>query len=969
MKSLILLCLVWVVTTGISLCQSQEEFEQGVMDFYVNTADTLGNSQRAMALFEALEANVSLQEYGNYIMLSQVFEKFVMDEKMVLKCTERAQEVINAVVAASSPTEVNSGSDPADIWQNKYYGALFTTTDPNNARNAFQFLEKHPELHNFNNFAYVGYAFERNKDFENAQKAYKKALLFINDDTSEYYPYSYYTNFLSRTGRYLEAETYIRKIEALTEKAGDLIKLSYMSDGFTTRAVYSLHIGDYQEYAKNSSRMYDYFSANYGNSVPCFDYQMPKFAVAGFASEVLHEKEKATAFYAKYDSTHQAWIHCHNQAYPDNSQYPLYMLPLYMSKIGKSEASKEQREANIQEVLTHYSSYADYADISVHHHKATHLAFLRYDKYQEVFLPIINRIERTKDFSESTLPLSNYAYFTMRDRLLNDSFSTYQRLYKINLEWLNDLFITFGEKAFVTYYNARLKQGYDNFHSYVKITKQQQHATYPEATEMAYDNLLLTKSIAFKGSVKRKRAFLKSNDKEVQELYNKWLNKKQQLIHRYQIIQNPNATEYEKQGIGDLTQLQTEVIRLENELANKAQNFHEHLKIERPKWKKVRNQLKEGEAAIEMVRFQWRDQVYYSDSAYYAAYIIKKDSPYPEVVYLTASAAQLDDRYYKNYKNSIRLKIEDGASYKAYWEPLKPALEGIKKVYFSPDGIYHLINLPSLQNPETGGFILDEVNIQYLTSTGDLRAEDKAIKPATAVLIGRPTYEVEGTLTATATTRSFVNNFRGGEIDDLPGTEEEVKAIARHLEAYQVNTTTYLKDEATEEVMYTLKDPDILHIATHGYWSGLDYTATQEYRMFNAMVNSGLLLSGVVNYYSSENLAYTHDGVLTAYEAQHLNLENTALVVLSACETGLGHLDAGEGVYGLQRAFRSAGAKSMILSLWKVDDAATSDFMIMFYENLMTMDNKSQAFYTTQIKMKEKYQQPYYWGAFVLVGE
>lgn len=189
------------------------------------------------------------------------------------------------------------------------------------------------------------------------------------------------------------------------------------------------------------------------------------------------------------------------------------------------------------------------------------------------------------------------------------------------------------------------------------------------------------------------------------------------------------------------------------------------------------------------------------------------------------------------------------------------------------------------------------------------------------------------------------------------------------MDQHKLPSIDYLKADATEDKFYKLHSPAILHIATHGYWSPAGDNATEGYRVFNAMANSGLLLSGVVNYYSSGQFPDTYDGILTAYEAQNLDLANTSLVILSACETSLGYLDAGEGVYGLQRAFRAAGAKNIMTSLWKVDDNATRDFMIAFYDKYLETKDQAAAFLFAQKTIKEKYIHPYYWGAFVMTGE
>ncbi|TAF31072.1 MAG: CHAT domain-containing protein, partial [Cytophagales bacterium] len=132
---------------------------------------------------------------------------------------------------------------------------------------------------------------------------------------------------------------------------------------------------------------------------------------------------------------------------------------------------------------------------------------------------------------------------------------------------------------------------------------------------------------------------------------------------------------------------------------------------------------------------------------------------------------------------------------------------------------------------------------------------------------------------------------------------------------------------------------------------------------------SGLLLAGCSNYAKAEEKPQTEDGILTALEAANLELDETDLVVLSACETGLGDVKAGEGVYGLQRAFRVAGAKSILISLWKVDDAATQKLMTSFYKNLSKLGNARLAFKAAQKEIRKEYPDPYFWGAFVLVGE
>ena len=955
--------------------QSQEDFDSKLSDVYANATDKKKALSIAKEAYNMLERKKELQTYTNYYMLKNIFENNAPDSLLAKNCSEKATKAMNLMVGVTPTTGTpDTANNPFNQWYYVIYPGLFTNKDPQNAEKALDFINRNPEYKKGDSYYYIAYSFERKGDFHKAKENYEKAMSMESTDINAYHTYLFYINFLSKSGDYLKAEEYMQKVERLSQTGGEMFRDSYKAELMGARVVYYLSIGDYQSYVDASLKNYEYSGSVWKKNNPglCDPYPAYPLMASGFGKEMMKDYAAAEKLYKSRDSANYIWVNCYNKTYPNSKYPPISIYPILMAKRGRQKLLPKPLSFYIKETEDHYNSYSQYADFNVKYMKATQLAFLGSPNYPELFKPLMEQVKNNRNFSESTQPFSNYGYFTMRDHKIDEAKKTYDDLFTLNIGWINDIIFSFGEKAFVTYYNAKLKEGYENYHSFVKLAKEKQPAIYPDLAGQDYNNLLFTKSISLKGTEKRKEAFLNANDPTITKLYEQWIEKKQQLLRQYMKTDEPTGIDTtNKINKEELKRMQDEVNHLENELTTKARDFKKYLKLIPPDWKAVRDRLKEGEAAIEMIRFQWRDQLYYSDTSYYAAYIITKNSQYPEVVYLPDAAPDLDDKYYKTYKNNIKLKLEDKESYNHFWKPIKEQLKGIRKVYFSPDGIYHLINIATLKNQESGQFLLDEIDLQYTTSSIDIsnKAPDKEIR--TAVLMGRPSYKTGTTSTipvADGKTRSLVNNFKNNNIADLPGTEEEILMIKKEMEQSKLGVKYYLKEEATEDKIYKLHSPGILHIATHGFWSPAGSTATDGYRTFNAMVNSGLLLSGVVNYYSSSVYPNTYDGILTAYEAQNLDLENTSLVILSACETSLGYLDAGEGVYGLQRAFRAAGAGSIMTSLWKVDDAATKDFMIQFYQQYLKTKDKNAAFIAAQKAAKEKYKHPYFWGAFVMVG-
>jgi len=392
--------------------------------------------------------------------------------------------------------------------------------------------------------------------------------------------------------------------------------------------------------------------------------------------------------------------------------------------------------------------------------------------------------------------------------------------------------------------------------------------------------------------------------------------------------------------------------------------------------------LKDGEAAVEIMRLSTGDT---TNTIHYIAMIVtNKMKDHPEVIMLGTET--LEKKYLPYYQNSIKAHIIDTISYVQFWKPVQQKLESLKvnRIYLAADGVYHKVNINTLYDTDTKTYSLDKVKVNYVTSCADI-LQAGVLKPTkTALLVGNPLY---GKVERDAEKRGTVFAL-------LPGTETEIVAVSKLMTDNRWKVETYLQGAAKEGVIKKAQSPDVLHIATHGFFVGETYAEkinvkneniqrTSNYEEFSGsdkmilqndrMLRSGLIFAGandmLLETPDMSNIMKNDDGYLTAFEASSLNLSNTQLVVLSACSTGLGDAVAYEGVFGLQRAFRLAGARNIMMSLWEVSDEATSELMIAFYKEWFRTGNLTESFATAQQQLRKKYVHPYYWGSFVLVGK
>ena len=476
--------------------------------------------------------------------------------------------------------------------------------------------------------------------------------------------------------------------------------------------------------------------------------------------------------------------------------------------------------------------------------------------------------------------------------------------------------------------------------------------------ENGYNGALMAKGLLLNSEMELGTLLKESGDEEVAGIYNDLKNLRLQINKLYEmpVAERPlDADSLERAAQG-----------LERQLVQRSKVYGDYTANLVIDWEQVRQRLGSGEMAVEFVSFPLRN-----DSVMYAAYCLRKDMPSPKMVPL------FEERQLTSIDKGLYLS--SNALYNLIWKPLEDEMEGVTTVYFAPSG--ELYNLPVENLPVDGStYNSDLRSYRRLSSTRQLALRRDGVEVAEAAVYGGLKYDTD-TVTLANDSRKYRTaepvqwssravadslNLRGG-IYELPATKIEAEEIDKALETAQIDTRLYTDTIGTEASFKALSGSGVnaLHIATHGfYWTereavqldglaflGADMPAAV--KEDKALTRSGLLLAGANTALKGLPLPEgVEDGVLTAKEIAGMDLRRLDLVALSACQTGLGEI-TGDGVFGLQRGFKKAGANTLLMSLWKVDDTATQLLMTQFYKNLLAGMGKYEALAAAQKYLRE----------------
>ena len=486
-----------------------------------------------------------------------------------------------------------------------------------------------------------------------------------------------------------------------------------------------------------------------------------------------------------------------------------------------------------------------------------------------------------------------------------------------------------------------------------------------------------------------------TKDKKLKAKIDDLVNSKRYLAKLYQTL--PKSKE-KKSWQKNIKTAEEKISKLTNDISSKASIFKEQQGLKSITYKDITSHLKKNELYIDYAKVGGYYYLFSLDSKENIAFVqIDKTSTkkidklvksFREDINTIVKSKNLSDEKLKILTQSSKEKLSQLYEL-VIKKPLGETIKDKTSLIISPDGAllllpfealfdkkdnktrdfnFLLLSFEALFDKEKGKYFIEEKEIRYIPSGKELvrlykYSKDKVNKKERAVIFANPNFN---TKLASLTRESIAitpNTNRSGiieplfrmEFTPLPGTKAEAKAIKATFPKGSI--TEYLQEEATEANLIKVKEPNILHIATHGFFIN-DNTIP------NPMLKSGIALTGAN---ISRKLGKSN-GIVTALKLSGLDLKGTDLVVLSACETGVVDTNSTDSVSGLSKAFIQAGAKDIVMSLWSVDDQATKELMTSFYQEMKQNKNYAKALKAAKLKMITENRHPFYWGSFVVSG-
>jgi CHAT domain-containing protein/Flp pilus assembly protein TadD len=577
--------------------------------------------------------------------------------------------------------------------------------------------------------------------------------------------------------------------------------------------------------------------------------------------------------------------------------------------------------------------------------------YYRYSERYTEALPLLEKAVRIREQAlGSDHPLlaqvqEDIAILYWKTKDFGKAYPLYKQVMEKSMDFINSYFPPMSESEKSKYWDL-LSPRFQRFFNFALDVS----AINKEALTDMFEYRLATKGLLLHSTKKIMQSILNSGNEQLLNDYRDWIDGKEQLARLYAF----SKEELQEQGL-NLDSLQRAVNQKEKKLSESSKDFSKFIFTSKPRFTDVQAKLKTDEALVEIIRLRTFEQIF-TDSSRYIAMVVSKGNNQPRVVYMN-NGYDMEKKIFKGYRKSMQNRINDEQSYNYFWAPIETEVKGKKKIFISPDGVYNQVNLYTLK--KTGAdFLISQYDFILIGNGKDLLTDNtgSTVAGKKAALIGDPDYGSDK------------------KLPPLPATKTEVDGINKMLKSSGYQVEEYTQQDATETNLKSTKEISVLHIATHGFFfpdvekASWPVGVHADNAKDNVLLRSGLMLSGAVESDKiNPTMDSTNNGIITSYEAMNLDLKGTRLVVLSACETGLGDVKAGEGVYGLQRAFLVAGADALIMSLWKVDDGATQQLMNNFYAIWVKGGDKQKAFKQAQQQLMTKYKEPYYWGAFVMM--